>query len=79
MTLYELALRDLKKAQISLEHALKKPNVTETEINNLSGLVSHRKEILNVIEQRDGCNSCNRGKDKCGSNGCGSKRCGAKL
>lgn len=49
MTLYELASKDLKKAQISLEHALKKPNVTETEIENLVRLVSYRKQILVLV------------------------------
>ena len=50
MTLYELTAKDLKKAQISLVHALKKPNVTETEIENLERLISYRKQILALVE-----------------------------
>ena len=50
MTLYSLAQRDLKTAQISLEHALKKPNVSLTEINNLEQLVFYRKQILDLVE-----------------------------
>lgn len=49
MTLYSLAQRDLKKAQISLEHALEKPNVSLTEINNLEQLVFYRKQILDLV------------------------------
>ena len=30
-------------------------------------------------KQSDGCNSCNHGKDKCGSHRCGSKPCGSKM
>ena len=50
MTLYSLATKDLKKAQISLEHALKKPNVDLTEINNLEQLVFYRKQIFDLVE-----------------------------
>lgn len=50
MTLHELALRDLKKALISLEHALKKPNVTDFEIRNLEQLIAHLKAILVLVE-----------------------------
>ena len=53
MTLYELAARDLKKAQISLANALKKPNVTETEIENLERLISYRKQILALVEGKN--------------------------
>ena len=52
MTLYSLAVKDLKKAQISLEHALKKTNVTATEINNLEQMVFYRKEILALVEEK---------------------------
>lgn len=50
MTLYSLAQRDLKTAQISLKHALEKPNVDLTEINNLEQLVFYRKQILDLVE-----------------------------
>ena len=50
MTLYSLAARDLKKAQINLERALEKPNVTLTEINNLEQLVFYRKQIFDLVE-----------------------------
>lgn len=50
MTLHELSLRDLKTALISLEHALKKPNVTDVEIKNLEELISHRKAIIVLVE-----------------------------
>ena len=53
MTLHELALRDLKKALISLEHALKKPNVSDTEIKNLEELISHRKAIIVLVEKKE--------------------------
>ena len=50
MTLYSLAAKDLKKAQISLEHALEKPNVSLIEINNLEQLVFYRQQILTLVE-----------------------------
>ena len=51
MTICELAERDLKKAQISLVQARKKPNVTNAEIENLERLCAARKTILNIIKQ----------------------------
>ena len=50
MTLYSLAAKDLKKAQISLEHAREKPGVSLVEINNLEQLVFYRKQILDLVE-----------------------------
>ncbi len=50
MTLYSLAAKDLKKAQINLEQALKKPGVSLVEINNLEQLVFYRKQILDLVE-----------------------------
>ena len=53
MTLYSLVAKDLKKAQISLEHALKKPNVSLLEINNLERLVFYRQQILELVEGKN--------------------------
>ena len=53
MTLYSLASKDLKKAQISLEQALKKPNVSLVEINNLEQLVFYRQQILDLVEGKN--------------------------
>lgn len=49
MTLYSLAAKDLKKAQISLEQALKKPGVSLVEINNLEQLVFYRQQIFDLV------------------------------
>lgn len=49
MTLYSLAAKDLKKAQISLEKALKKPGVSLVEINNLEQLVFYRQQIFDLV------------------------------
>lgn len=51
MTLHELAERDLRKAEINLARALTKPNVTETEIENLERLRDARRAILGMIDK----------------------------
>lgn len=49
MTPYELALRDFRKAEINLEHAKKKPNVPQHELERLEEIYSLRKEILEIL------------------------------
>jgi hypothetical protein len=49
MTLHELALRDLRKAEINLEHAKKKPNVTQFELERLEELCALRKKIFDIV------------------------------
>ena len=49
MTLIELAEHDLKSAEISLGRALKKPNATDTEIENLRTRVRNRRYILALV------------------------------
>lgn len=51
MTPYELAERDLRKAEINLARALTKPNVTETEIENLERLRDLRAGIVEALNK----------------------------
>ena len=51
MTAYELAEKDLRKAKVSLANALKKHNVSATEIENLETCVKLRTEILERVRE----------------------------
>ena len=49
MTIYELAERDVRKAENSLAMAKKRPNVPEAELEHIEELCQLRKEILEII------------------------------
>ena len=49
MTPCELALRDLRKTEINLEHAKKKPNVPQIELERLEELLALRKSIFDIV------------------------------
>lgn len=49
MTAYQLVERDLHKAEMNLERAKAKPNVSPSELEHLEGLVALRKEIFERI------------------------------
>ena len=49
MSIYELAERDLRKAENSLAMAKKRPNVPAAELEHIENLCRLRKEILEII------------------------------
>ena len=52
MNIYELAERDLRKAEHSLAMAKKRPNVPEAELEHIENLCRLRKEILEMIRSK---------------------------
>ena len=52
MTIYELAERDLRKAEHSLTMAKKRPNVPQAELEHIENLCRLRKEILEMIRSK---------------------------
>jgi hypothetical protein len=50
MSIYELAERDLRKAENSLAMAKKRPNVPAAELEHIENLCRLRKEILEIIK-----------------------------
>ena len=56
MTSYELAVRDLYKAQKSLAMARKRPNVPPAELAHIETLCQLRKEILETIRKHSEVN-----------------------
>ena len=59
MSIYELAERDLRKAENSLAMAKKRPNVPAAELEHIENLCRLRKEILEII--RSGHNERSEG------------------
>lgn len=53
MTVQELAERDLKKAEINLFHAKKRPNISPGEVAHHEELFKLRKDILEMIKERN--------------------------
>ena len=49
MSIYELAERDLRKAENSLAMAKKRPNVPVAELEHIENLCRLRKEILEIM------------------------------
>ena len=49
MTIQELVNRDLKKAEINLQRAKVKPNVTSTELEHCEELYKLRTKLAEII------------------------------
>jgi hypothetical protein len=54
MTIYELAKRDLRRAENNLIMAMKRPNIPQAELEHLEELVDLRADILDLVEQEYG-------------------------
>ena len=53
MTKYELAARDLRRAELNLERAKNKPNVPVSEIEHLKKLWVLRREIFEAMKEKN--------------------------
>ena len=53
MTVLELAQRDFRKANYAHTHASVKPNVSPEELANTLELVCLRKQILEIIKEKE--------------------------